>query len=113
MTEKSTRAERNKNHGHDPAHPLQRHRRARHHRERNGCRYRQRMTRPQRQQRAENSAAAALLQSKRHREQPAHPGIHSVEGSQSQQRRPRSCHLSHFKPQEKQYESEDASPPSR
>ena len=43
---------------------------------------------------APHSAAAALLHSERHREQPAHPGIEAVECAQKQHRRPGTCHLS-------------------
>jgi hypothetical protein len=78
------------------------------HRSRNS----ERVTYSKWQKRAKHSTALALLHAECNGEQPSHPGIDAVKSTQPKQGGPGDRFI-HSSPHEKQYESEDASPPSR
>jgi hypothetical protein len=65
------------------------------------CRYSERVTHPERQERSKDGPSLAFLQSERHREEPSHGGINAMKSAKSKQGGPGDyCRIVHGSPHE-------------
>src|ERR1051325_5337907 len=112
MSNHAQHSKREQDSSHHPLKSAERKQGPRQRRQYDGGSHRENMTEAKREQRLPDRGAAALLHAQRHGKKPAHAGIDAVKSAEQQESDPIPfSRMRHSSPQEKQYESEEASPP--